>query len=64
MNSVKKNWRTTAAGVLTIVGVLVMVLRPLLDGDPATNPDFGAAYTQFMLGLGLITAGDGANIPG
>jgi hypothetical protein len=52
------SWRTTALGILMILGALVAVAKPLIDGDPATNPDFGLAFTTIMGGIGLIAAKD------
>ncbi len=60
------SWRTTVLGILAILGAIISVVKPLIDGDPATNPDFGAAFTAIMAGIGLICARDQAqhNIDG
>ncbi len=56
-----KNWKTTACGILTIIGSVCALLVPALDGDPKTNPDFQTHATLIvtaLAGLGLIAASD------
>ena len=59
----KKSWKTTVMGILTILGALAVAGNALLDNDPATNPDMGALWVSIMAGIGLITAKD-SNVTG
>jgi hypothetical protein len=50
------NWKTTAAGIAMILGVLLV---PLTDGDPETNVRVGNDQLLAILaGIGLIFARD------
>ena len=51
------SWRTTLLGLLAVGGAVVSFGKALLDGDPATMPDFDALLAAFA-GLGLIFARD------
>ena len=53
-----RSWRTTVLGIATIVGAGAAVAKALLDGDPATNPDWPTLYVAITVGLGLIFARD------
>lgn len=35
-----KNWRTTVAGVLMALAMIIPQVQTLLDTDPTTNPDW------------------------
>lgn len=65
----KRNWKTTILGVISIVSAVSLAAKALLDGDPATNPDWGATWTAIVAGFGLIVArdfnvsGGGAPVP-
>jgi len=52
------SWRTTATGVLMILGAVVAIGKPLLDNDPVTLPNWEAAYAAIIAGIGLILARD------
>jgi uncharacterized membrane protein YhiD involved in acid resistance len=58
-----KSWKTTLTGVLTILVALASAAKALLDGDPSTNPDFGAIIAAITAGIGLIAAKD-SNVTG
>lgn len=61
VNAATRSWRTT---VLAIGGVLVacwpLVAQPLLDSDPATQPQWGLALGALLGALGLSQARDHA----
>ena len=53
------SWKTTAAGIGMIVTALfTMILQPLTDSDPKTNPDYNVAVATIIAGVGLIAARD------
>lgn len=53
-----KSWRTTTTGALAILAALCSAATALLDGNPATNPDWAALGAAFTAGLGLMAARD------
>lgn len=53
-----KSWRTTLAGVGTILTAVGVALKAVFDGDPATSVNFEATITAIMAGIGLIAARD------
>ena len=61
MKNIFKNWKTTLAGIATILGGLAATIKFALAGD------YGAAFTTLSTtiptGIGLITAKDG-NVTG
>lgn len=57
----KRSWKTTTAGILTVLGSLFLLIAPVLDGDPKTQPDFqthGTVILTALAGLGLLAAKD------
>src|SRR3990167_7865158 len=50
---VMKNWKTTAAGLLSGLALCLTQVGYLLDADPATNPDFSV----IIAAIGLIVHG-------
>lgn len=52
------SWRTTALGVSTILVAVASAGIAFLDGDPATNVDWGVTIAAITAGLGLIAARD------
>lgn len=54
----KASWRTTAAGIVAILVAVLGAATPLLDTDPATNPDWTSVSAAIAGGLGLIFARD------
>lgn len=53
-----KNWKTTALGVLTILGALINSGHEYLSGQPVGIP---MLLTGLTTGLGLIHASDAAD---
>lgn len=53
-----KSWRTTTTGVLAIIAAIVSAAQMLIDGNPATNPDWSAVAAAVIAGIGLVTARD------
>jgi hypothetical protein len=54
----KKSWKTTVAGVAGIIIAIASCVQALLDGDPATVPNYEIALAAVITGLGLIFARD------
>jgi len=54
----KGSWQTTTCGVLGIVAVFCGVGIALLDGDPATNPDWTLVIAAVVAGVAAIRARD------
>ncbi len=54
----KSSWKTTVAGIATIVGAICVAAKSLLDNDPATNPDWSVLVMAITAGAGLIAARD------
>lgn len=53
-----KSWKTTLAGVGTILTAVGVALKAVFDGDPATSVNFEATITAITAGVGLILARD------
>lgn len=55
----KGSWQTTLTGVLSAISTLwALVINPLVDGIPETNPDWGMAIPLILAALGLTAARD------
>ena len=54
-----KSIKTTVVGVLAVLMAVLGAAQLLLDGDPATSPDWNAVGAAIMAGVGLILARDG-----
>ena len=54
----KRSWKTTTFGVLTILSALMNAAMAVLDGNAATNPDWTVVITAITAGVGLIAARD------
>lgn len=52
------SWKTTLAGVCTVLAAISAAGKMMLDNDPATNPDWTLAIGAVTAGLGLIFARD------
>lgn len=52
------SWKTTLAGILTIISAIATPVKALLDSDPATVADWGLAIPVVMGAIGLIFARD------
>ena len=44
-----KNPKTTACGILGLIGVVAFAAKALLDGDPTTNIDFGTLFAAIAV---------------
>jgi len=53
-----KSWKTTVMGVCAILTAVAGAVKLLVDGDPATNPDWTATLAAVAAGIGLIAARD------
>jgi hypothetical protein len=53
-----RSWRTTTAGIASIVAAVSTALVAITDNDPLTVPDWGALGALLALGLGLVAARD------
>lgn len=53
-----KSWRTTASGVIAAVIVCLTAVGAIIDGDPATNPDWAGVGAALVMGYGLFAARD------
>lgn len=50
-----KSWKTTAAGLGTIMTTIGTVLNQIMDGNPATNPDWNLVLPLLFTGcIGLF----------
>jgi len=52
------SWKTTLAGILTILSALSAPIKAIIDSDPATVADWGLAVPVIMGAIGLIFARD------
>lgn len=53
------SWKTSSAGISAIIiAVFTLIVQPLTDHDPETNPDYNVAITAIIAGIGLIMARD------
>jgi hypothetical protein len=56
-----KSWKTTAAGISGILGLLATALAAQLDNDPATVANWGVVIPAIITSAGLLFARD-ANV--
>lgn len=54
----KRNWKTTGAGIAAILTAAGSALAALTDGDPTTNIDIATLVAAVMAGIGLLFAAD------
>lgn len=54
----RRSVKTTAAGILAFLAILISGSMALLDDDPATNPDYGALVAAGTAAAGLLFARD------
>jgi hypothetical protein len=59
----QKSWRTTTAGVLTILASVIGVAISVLNGHSLDAASITALVAAVTTGAGLIKAGDDANMP-
>lgn len=57
------NWRTTLAGILTILVAVLGVVIKVLTGHGVDTTSLAALVAAITAGAGLIKAGDAANVP-
>ena len=57
----KGSWRTSSLGILAIISAICGAATAILDGNPATNPDWTTIVSAVTAGVGLMTARD-ANV--
>lgn len=53
-----KSWKTTVAGVGTILAAVGVAVAAQFDADPATVANWGAVVTSIVAGVGLMLARD------
>ena len=53
-----KSWKTTLAGIGTILTAIGFALTAQFDSDPLTVVNWTTTIAAFMAGIGLITARD------
>jgi len=53
-----KSWKTTMAGLGSLLVIIGTVLSALFDGNPNTNPDWSQAIAGAIASVGLIFAKD------
>lgn len=56
-----KSWKTTAAGLAGILGMLGTAVSAMLDGNPATDPQWSIVIPAVITSAGLLFARD-ANV--
>jgi hypothetical protein len=52
------SWRTTIFGIASIITAIAGSVTAVVDGNPATNPDWGVVIAAIAGGIGLINARD------
>jgi len=55
-----KSWRTTIFGAGGLTSVIVPAINALLDGDPATVPNWEAVVPAIFMAVALFFARDNA----
>jgi hypothetical protein len=53
-----KNWKTTVAGIMAFVAVVLAQASAALDGDPATVANWQAVIPAAVICWGLVKAAD------
>lgn len=53
-----KSWKTTAAGIAGILGMLGTAVSAMLDGNPATDPQWSIVIPAIITSAGLLFARD------
>lgn len=54
----KSSWKTTVTGIAALLTVIGGAATALLDGNPATNPDWTLLIAAVTTAFGLIFARD------
>jgi hypothetical protein len=55
-----KNWKTTLAGLLIVLGAAATQGAAMLDGNPATVANWNLVLAAVPVAFGFIFAGDAA----
>lgn len=55
----KRNWKTTAAGIGALLSAVGDFLTAYYDGSDLTQPNYQAIVGLVIIGFGLIFAKDG-----
>ena len=58
MENIKKNWKTTATGIIAIAVAVLSAVKAYVDNDPTTTMDMGTTIAAITAGIGLIAARD------
>jgi len=53
-----KSWKTTATGIIAVITAVCAAVSAIIDGNPATNPDWTVTIAAVSSGLGLLAARD------
>jgi hypothetical protein len=53
-----KSWKTTTAGIATIISAIALQVAHLLDNDPETVADWPVCIAAMIAGFGFILARD------
>lgn len=53
-----KSWRTTTAGVLGVLGLILPAVAAAIDGNPQTDPNWAVVIPSAISALGLVFARD------
>jgi len=53
-----KNWKTTLAGLLIVLGAAATQAAAMLDGNPATVANWNVVLAAVPAAFGFIFAGD------
>lgn len=53
-----KSWKTTAAGIAAALAAISTAAAAYLDGDPATEPQWGVVVAAMSAAVGLFMARD------
>jgi hypothetical protein len=52
------SWRTTLTACILAVDSILHAVSALIDGDPATNPDWNTVVVMVVAAIGLFFARD------
>ena len=53
-----RSWKTSSLGILGVIPVILSAIKTLMDGDPATNPDWTVVISAILMAFGLTQAKD------
>ena len=56
--AVLKNWKTTSAAIGMLLVALGPAVKALVDGDPATQPDYNTVIPEVIAAIALLLARD------